>query len=124
MTVSLTYDEERTVEDGNLYQVKQTVTNADNISANIFVFKTVDETFAHVATVYDLEKIASVTKVEAETAGEDYYRLDTVTRSWESLDTATEYSNYNQTRIQWLVNEYAAFTDTFAADVTITLTSG
>lgn len=124
MTISIEYEEERSIEAGNLYQVKQEVTAATGISTSIFVFNTEDETFSRVATVYDIEKITSTSKSEAETAGEDYYRSDTVTRAWESLDTAIEYSNYNRTRIQWLIDEYDSFTGSFEGDVTVTLTSG
>lgn len=126
MTISITYDEERTIEEGNLYQVKQSVTASVGIDTNVYVFNTDDETFSRVAVVYDMEKIASTSKAEAETAGEPCYRSDTVTKAWESIDTAIEFSNYNRTRLQWLVDEYDTFVTSFVLEdpVTITLTSG
>jgi hypothetical protein len=123
VTVSITLKETKSVTEANLYSVKQEITASDDISDSIFVFNTTDETYAHVATVYDMENIASESKAAAETAGEDHYRLAAVTKEWATLDLATEFSAYNQARVQWLIDEYSVYTTTFAGVTTTIFTS-
>lgn len=123
MTVSVTLKETRSVTEGNLYRVKQEITASTHISDHIFVFNTADETYAHVANVFDMENITSESKSAAETAGEDHYRLPDVTKDWETLDLATEFSSYNKERIQWLLDEYSVYTSTFAGVTTTVYTS-
>ena len=123
MTVSVTLVETRTIEAGNLYRVKHAISASVHISDHVFVFNTADESFSHVATVYDIEKIASMTKAAAETADDEYYRLDTVTRDWDSLDMASEYAVYNKQRLQSLVSDYEVYSTTFAGATTSVITS-
>jgi hypothetical protein len=123
MTVSVTLVETRTVETGPLYRVKHDVTASVHIDAHVFVFSTDTETFSHVATVYDMEKITCTTLAAAQTAGDEFYRLDEVTKDWVSLDTAAEFAAYNKQRLQFLVTEYEAYTTSFAGVTTTTITS-
>ena len=123
MTVSLTITEVRSVTAENLYRVKQDISAPTHISASVFVYNTEDETYGHVATVFDMENIVSTSHAAAETAGEGSYRLATVTRDWETLDLATEFSSYNKARVQWLIDEYAVYTSTFAGTTTTVYTS-
>jgi hypothetical protein len=70
-----------------------------------------------------MENISSLSHSAAEIAGEDYYRLTTVTKDWETLDLATEFSAYNKERLQWLIDEYNTYTSTFAGTTTTVYTS-
>ena len=123
MTVSVTLVETRSVETGPLYRVKHAVSAAVHISSSVFVFSTDTETFSHVATVYDIEKVTNTTLAAAQTAGAEYYRLAEVTKDWESLDTASEFAVYNKQRLQFLVTEYESYTTSFAGITTTVITS-
>ena len=123
MTVSITLLETRSVEAGVLYRVKQEITASVDISASVFVFRTDTRLFSHVATVYDMEKLESTSIEEAEEAGDEFYRLDEVTKDWESLDTSLEFSSYNKLRLNSLVDEYEVYTNTFAGTTTTVITS-
>lgn len=123
MTVSVTLKETRSVEAGPLYRVKNEITATVHIDAHVFVFATETEEFSHVANVYDMEKVTHTTLAEAQSAGADFYRLDTVTKDWESLDTAAEFAAYNKLRLQFLVSEYEVYTTSFAGVTTTTITS-
>jgi hypothetical protein len=123
MTVSVTLVETRTVETGPLYRVKHDITASVHISPYVFVFTTETEAFSRVATVYDIEKVTHTTLAAAQTAGAEFYRLDEVTKNWESLDLAAEFAAYNKQRLQFLVSEYETYTSSFAGTTTTTLTS-
>lgn len=118
MSVSITLYEKREVTGTNLYSVNQKITASTHIDKSIFVFNTADETYAHVATLFDMENIASDSKVEAEAAGEDQYRLAEVTKTWSTMDMATEFSAYNKSRLQSLIDEYDVYTSSFEAITT------
>jgi hypothetical protein len=123
VTVTITLTEVRSVTAENLYRVKQDTSAPTHISASIFVYNTEDESYGHVATVYDMENISSLSHAAAETAGDDSYRLATVTKDWETLDLASEFSSYNKARVQWLIDEYDTYTSTFAGTTTTVYTS-
>lgn len=123
MTVSVTLVETRTVEAGPLYRVKHDISASVDIDDHVFVFGTETEAFSHVATVYDMEKVTAKTLAAAQAAGDDFYRLDEVTKDWTSLDTAAEFAAYNKQRLQFLVTEYETYTSSFAGTTTTTITS-
>jgi hypothetical protein len=123
MTMALTLVETRSVTSGNLYRVKQAITTPTHISTSIFVFNTATAEYSHVAMVYDMETVASTSKAAAEIAGEDTYRLAEVTKDWDSLTTASEFSAYNKLRIQALLDEYEVFSASFSGVTTTVYTS-
>jgi len=123
VTVTITLTEVRSVTGANLYRVKQDTSAATHISNSVFVYNTEDESYGHVATVFDIENISCLSKSAAETAGDDNYRLSTVTKDWETLDLALEFSSYNKSRIQELIEDYATYADTFAGTTVTVYTS-
>jgi hypothetical protein len=113
MSVTISIRETCTLEPDNLYQVREEVTASSEISSSIFVFRTVDQTFDHVAVPWDMENLQYENQDDAETNGAEFYRLDTVVRSFTQQSRALDFSGYTRARVNWLAGEYGSATHDF-----------
>jgi len=95
----------QTVEEGPLYRVNMEVLHASDISPDIFVFEVACDDYSHVATPFDLEHVPTTPEV-AENDGINYYRQRTVTKDFDTVDAAREFSTYTRGRVGYLVREY------------------
>lgn len=104
------------------YQIVDTVTATVSIPTQLFVFKTTDDSFSRVATVFDVGEYPD-NKPDAIANGDPYYRGAVVTIVYAQLDDAVNFAQTTHDRLQSLVIEYAAATTTFVGSTTETLTS-
>lgn len=110
------------LEEGGIYRVKIDVIYASNIACEIFVFKTDCNTFSHVATPYDMENIPDITAEAAQLSGNNFYRQKEVTRDYDMVSTAEEYSLYTRGRVEYLAIEYPRALDDFVGSHDYTYT--
>lgn len=116
--VRITVDQARTaIATG--YQVSTEVTETLGIEPEIFVFRTLDGAYAHVATVYDMDNFPP-TQEEAEEASLNYYRGDTAVVVRDTVGSAEDLAEYTLMRISLLTSDYKAYKATFEGDDTHT----
>lgn len=121
MSVRIDVEQIRSVIEGPVYRVHTTVVYNQGIDRNIFVFDTVTEEFAHVATPWDLEN-TPVGKQAALNDGVNYYRLSYVTRDGADIEEALDYATYTLARISSLAQAYELMADQFAGAATTSYT--
>jgi hypothetical protein len=92
--------------------VTTTVTETLGIAAEIFVFSVVDDSYQHVATVYDMDTYPA-SKSLAVQDGAHYYRLDEAVQSSLSLQTAEDCAAYTLSRISLLQPAYYEYKAAF-----------
>jgi len=115
MTVRIEMRQTRTLEEGPIYRVKNTILYATGIQKEVFVFQVVDEEFSHVAYPYDMENVP-VGKAAAAEAGNNYYRALEVTRDYDTLNTATEFAVHSRGRVSFLADQYELATEGFEGE--------
>lgn len=93
--------------DKPLYVVTQTVSNPVNNDGGVFVYKTIDQTFNHFATVVDLEAWP-LTYEAAVIAALDFYRLPTLQRGWSTIDEMQDDLTISQSRIRRMLEQLDA----------------
>lgn len=120
--ISITHTQIRSVQAGPLYRVQDTVTASVGIQQQVFVFETSDQSFNRIATVDDMLSLPT-SQAQAVIDGKDYYRLNTVTKDYESLKTAEDAATTIVNRIKLLLVEYDAAVNAFVGTTTETLTS-
>ncbi len=86
MSSKITYMQTRAFVDGGP-EVTTTVTGTEGIPEELFVFRTNDDTFSHLASISDIMAYPSV-----KTAGHDYYRTGTCTRVFSTITHASEFA--------------------------------
>jgi hypothetical protein len=101
---SLTHQQDRSL-NGQQYRVVSTILSGTGITPAVFVFATVDDSFSRVASVQDLADLQP-SRAAAVTAGDEYYRLVTVTRDFDVLEDAQDFANYVKGRLPQLVIDY------------------
>ena len=111
MATTVTHTQVRTIEAGPVFRTVDTVTAATNIDKEVFLFLTDDESFQNVCDVADMSYPASL--LAAQQAGATNYRLATVTKDYDDLDVAIDFSESLTSRLQSLVVAYQAATATF-----------
>lgn len=104
----LTVEQQRAVVTGDLFQTTTTVTESLGIQAQVFVFRTVDETYSHVATVNDMDWWPN-SYAEALADDKNFYRLAACVVSFDSVDTANEFAGYTLERIDLLTTAYSTY---------------
>ena len=100
----ITLHQERTNLPGGTYQVKNEVTAATGISAELFVYRKSDESFSHVATLSDL---AYPTTVDPD---QDWYRLSVAIKELADVSQALEFANHVKFRLNELMAAYTSAT--------------
>lgn len=82
------------------FEVANTITAANEIPTELFVYKQADDSFSHVATLFDLAYPT------VNTPGTEFYRQDNATKVYDNATTALEFANHVKFRIDTLVNAY------------------
>ena len=107
MTVTLEYVQTKAIEEGPLYKVTTLVEYVHGIQETIFVYRTETQEFEYVATVWDMDNLPN-TYEEALAEGVNFYRANTATKSYASIETADEFALYTRGRIDNLITDYSA----------------
>lgn len=116
MSVTIEYNQVRTVVEGPKYRVASLVTYAVNIAKEIFVFDVELGEFQHVATVWDMENVLN-NRDAARLAGNKWYRAKECTVEYEAQTSAIEFVDYTEDRIQDLATQYARATGEFEGNI-------
>lgn len=93
--------------DAPLYRVINQVMGAIGASPAAFVYKTSDKVFDHVATAGDMERWPDSYE-EAVLRGVEFYRLDSVSRTWTSVEDMNADLDIALRRVQRLANDLTA----------------
>lgn len=121
MTASLVHTQARTNPSDGVYQVTDTVTASTGIPPEVFVFKVADSTFDHVATVLDVVTYPN-SLVAASAAGQPFYRLATVTRTFPLVNQAQDFAASLVSRMKTLASQYELVVTVFVGtDTGVTL---
>jgi hypothetical protein len=104
------------------YRSVNTVEASEGIPLALFVFRTVEGTFSHVASTNDVVTYPD-NQEDATSDGLDYYRLATVTRDFDNVTSAQEFAAHVRARLDWLATDYPATADDFVGDETYTYTT-
>lgn len=116
MSVTIDYNQVRTVVEGPKYRVASLVTYTEHIAKEIFVFDVELGEYQHVATVWDMENVLN-DRDAARLAGNKWYRAKECTVEYESQTTSLEFVDYMEDRIQDLATQYALATGQFEGNV-------
>lgn len=114
---TLTHQQTRSV-DGTSYRVVSTITAADGVPAEVFVFAASGAAFNRVASVDDL-----LTLPTSITSNVAYYRAATVDRGFTTLRDADAFARYVKTHLPALVKEYNQAVTAFIGTSTDTVSS-
>jgi hypothetical protein len=120
MSVSVDIHQQTCVVDGPLYRVKTTIVDATGISTALFVFKTVDDTFDHYATVADLTSWPD-NKADAITGSLAFYRQPVLERDWPTVNQMNQDLLQTVEAIQMVVDGWDAANSPVAVAETTTL---
>jgi len=97
---TMTLFQQRTNEGPDGYKIKNRVDAAADIPMEVFVVKTIDDTFDHVATIEDFFYPA-VKDVEI-----PYYRVSEVDRLFDNVETAISFASHVKFRVDAVVKAY------------------
>jgi len=122
MTVTLTHTQVKSVSPDAQFVVTDTVTAGVNAPVEVFVYLTETGVFHHVATAADLQAYGT-SRATAQTDGDTYYRLATMTATYAHLADAVELSALLISRLRGLCVEQDALLTGFAGTTTATVTS-
>ena len=102
MSASITHMQTRVFVDGGP-SVTDVVTSTVSIPEELFVYRTNDDTFSHLAAIADILAYPSV-----KTAGHDFYRTDTCTRVSATFTAADEFATLVRGHFRRIVKEWDA----------------
>jgi hypothetical protein len=123
MTVSITLIQKNTTKNDASgvpeYTSDNEVTASIGIPLQLFVFKVSDDSFSHVAMVFDLEEFPA-DKAQAESDGKAFYRKATAVRSFALISEALSFATHVDSRLQFLANDFPVAKDQFLGDSTTT----
>lgn len=122
MAVTITHTQTRSVEPGPSYVVEDVVTATVGIQPQVYVFSVDDDLYNRIATVDDMLTL-STSRADAIAAGDGYYRLSEVTRSFMSLSDADSFAIAITDRLKLLAVDYEAATEAFIGTTTETISS-
>ena len=114
---SITLQQSRSVNVSDQYVVTSTATAAVGMQTQIFVYKLSGSVFSHVANVGDMSNYPTTP-----TTGIPFYRLATVTQTFDELATAIDAAAAHKTAVQSLVTAYTAATTSFVGTESTTYT--
>ena len=123
MTVVIEVKQVRSVVEGPLYRVDTSVLRAQQIDPEIFVLSTEDDSFNHVATVWDMQTYPN-TKQEAQATGSPFYRVTQAVVDYENENTAVSAASYTLARVDALAREYQVVNEGFLGTTEHTYTGG
>ena len=90
-----------------LYRVVNQVTESTGASPAVFVYKTATQVFEHHATAADMDRWPD-NHEEAVVNNHAFYRVSSVSRTWETLAEMYEDLDYTLQRVRSLANELTA----------------
>lgn len=102
--VSYTLRQVTAVVDGPAYKVTNQVTAATNSDVNTFVYNAASQKFSHYATAADMQT-RPIGYPMAQALGAEFYRLDSVVRTWPSVAEMNNDLSETLRRIQFLADE-------------------
>jgi hypothetical protein len=105
---------------GSSASVVDTVTAATGLPLELFLYTTVDDTYAHIASIAELYTYP-VGKSAAVAAGKSYYRSATTTRLFSTIQYAQEWAAFVPATFKRLAVEWA-ITAPFVGTTTETIT--
>lgn len=103
-----------------LYRVQTSVTRAVGITADLFVYSVVDQSFQHVATLYDTTRWP-VGYDAAVAQNLDFYRLSTVEVTFEEGATAQAAAEDHLRRLRLVVADHDAQPADFPGETIVTI---
>lgn len=121
MPVSVTRRQTRTVVGGQTstqsaaYQVLDECTAAVGIGTEVYVYRVADNSFSHVARAADMMMYGTDLQA-ARTAGQAFYRKNSVTRDFQSVAVANSFASDLTSRIKYLCVEFDAVLNNFLGD--------
>jgi len=92
--------------DAQTYKVEFNVSDAGGIEKELFVMRVSDDSFSHVALVYDLKTFPN-SKQEALTKRLAFYRVSQMQRTFEVKPTAANFSTYTKQRLAFVTKDWA-----------------
>ena len=104
------------------YKIKATVASAEGVSYKLFVYKTVDQSFSHPATVLDVETYPDALTT-AQTNNMLFYRTNTVEKTFTTHAAAVDFRNIIQTRLLYLARDYPAARASFGKTTSFVITA-
>lgn len=116
--VTFTLRQVTSILDGPLYQVASQVTQAVDADVNAFVYNAASQKFSHYATAADVEKWPKSLAL-AQLSGAEFYRLDSVTRSWPTVGEMNDDLADTLRRVQALADELNQVNESIIIDRTI-----
>ena len=121
MAVSITRSVVNSVISGTAYQVVVTVTATTDIDDALFLYATGSQLYSNIASIYDLETFPD-NLLDAQTGSLGYYRQNTVTRAFSSVDSAKAFIADVDARFKHLAVEYTKFLTGFVGSSSTTIT--
>lgn len=115
--------QQTSVQDGPLYRVNNSITEAVGSSPAVFVYKTDTLAFDHYATVADLETWPD-SYDQAIVLGAGFYRLSSVQRDWPTIQRMNEDLGLTVARVTGLAKQLSAVQGSVTIDRTVTITEG
>jgi hypothetical protein len=128
MTVTINLDLEQslvaptTPSGAPTYKVKATVASASGVSYKLFVYKTVDQSFSHPASVLDVETYPDELTT-AQTGNALFYRTNTMEKTFATQTEAVAFRNLIQTRLLYLARDYPEAHKTFSGTTSFVITA-
>lgn len=122
MTVAIKLHQSTEMLTGPIYAATHHVLEATNITKNVFVFKTINDQYVHVATPQNILTYPD-SKEEAKAADAEFYRADKLVRKWHSLQWATDDIQLIEKRINALLKEWPLVVNSGIVDRTITMSA-
>jgi len=115
MAATITLYQERTNIEGG-HRIYSHVTESTLIPPELFLFKEIDDTFSHVASVEDLAYPTTPT------VGIGYYRLAEVTQDFSDVGQAIDFAADIKRRLQLVATAYTEDVDSFDGSETTVIT--
>jgi hypothetical protein len=123
LLVSFTLHQLTSIVAGPAYQVVNTVTAATDASLAAYVFQTSNQQFNHYATAADMDQWPD-TYEKAQVTNAAFYRLPTITRTWDTVEDMNEDLDVSLRRLQSLADELNAQRGALIVDRTTTVVGG
>jgi hypothetical protein len=102
--VSFTLRQVTAIVDGPAYKVTNQVVSATDSDVYAFVFNAASQKFSHYATAADMQQWPTSLAL-AQVTNAEFYRLDTVVRTWPSVEEMNDDLADTVRRIQRLADE-------------------
>lgn len=99
--------ETQTVPSGVRYALRAEVINASGVPPEVFVYRTIDDVFMHVAMAYDLN-VYPASKASALAQQADFYRVSAAPLVYETSAASAKALRFLKARLRLLVTQWKA----------------